>query len=412
MIIEIRIPNVGESVTNVELSQWLVEDGTYVEKDQEIAEIDSDKATLTLHAEESGRLKIIASRGTKLNIGDLTCNIDTSAAPSLKTTFKMQVGTPQVKIEEKTQEVPTEKKEEPETVRTENKIQVTPLAKEIISEHQLDLDEIIKDKLRRITKNDVLEYIERKQAKPIVISREISKKELSPLRKKLAERLVQAKNEMAILTTWNEVDMSKIIKIRKDLGDKFLHRYGIKLGFVSLFAKAISIALMEFPEVNASIDGDSIAYHAYVDLGIAVSTEKGLMVPVIRNTESLSISEIEIKINELAEKARNKRLTIEEMQGGTFTITNGGVFGSLFSSPIVNPPQVAILGMHKIQERPVGIEGRIELRPMMYVALSYDHRIIDGKESVTFLVRVKELLESPEKMTTECKKALERLVGV
>jgi len=428
-MIEVKIPQFGESVTYAELTNWLVEDGSYIDKDQEIVELDSDKASFTIPAEESGKINILVQPG-KVGVGDVIAKIDTAVSKPMKTanTEGIQPQTvgkaeqkPSTEVKENAKissGVAIESKSNLQQLPIDNhsadfKLHISPVAAKMIEENKLDIDQITADKILRITKNDVQQYLQRKDSKPeIKLSRETSMKELSPLRKKLAERLVNYKNETAMLTTYNEADMSHIMKIRKQYGDTFQQKYGIKLGFMSFFAKASAIALQEFKEVNASINGDHIIYHEYVDLGIAVSTEKGLMVPVIRNTESLSIAEIEKEIHSLAEKARNRKISIDEMTGGTFTITNGGVFGSLFSSPIINPPQVAILGMHKIQERPVGMDGQIVLRPMMYLSLSYDHRIIDGKDSVSFLVRVKELLEEPCKLSMDCAGVAERLLRI
>ena len=412
-MIEVKVPSIGESVTYAELTNWLAENNSWVEKDQEIAELDSDKASFTISAEEAGLLKIIATPG-KVNVGDVIAQIDTTAA-HVKPEKQLPV-LPKENLTEKTPEnqVRNIADNNSEKELTEGfKAHISPLASKMISESGLDINEIINDKILRITKKDVLNYQERKNYPGISgFSREVSRKELSPLRKKLAERLVQAKNTTAMLTTYNEADMSRIMAIRKQFGEQFQQKYGLKLGFMSFFAKAVSVALNEFKSVNAAIEDDFVVFHDYVDLGIAVSTDKGLMVPVIKNSESLSIAELEKQINEMAEKARTRKITLEEMAGGTFTITNGGVFGSLFSSPIINPPQAAILGMHKIQERPVGINGKIELRPMMYLALSYDHRLIDGKESVTFLVRIKELIEEPCKMGMDCAGVDEKLLGL
>lgn len=411
MAIEIKIPQIGESISEAILSSWLVQDGDYVEKDQEIAEIDSDKATIMLNTEQAGEIKLLVEEGAKVNIGDVVCSVDPS-----KEGKKKEAIVAESKVEAKA-EKPKEKKKETVTKEvaafetSDLKVSVSPVASEMIHENGLDINELVKHKLLRITKSDVERFSPALSVKKEA-SREEHSQEMSPLRKKLAERLVKSKNESAMLTTFNEVDMSAILDIRKNYGKAFLEKHGLKLGFMGFFAKAVSIALVDFPEINASIENDSIVYHEFMDIGIAVSSPKGLMVPVIRNAEILSLAALEKEIFNLAEKARNKRLSLEEMTGGTFTITNGGVFGSLLSTPIINPPQVAILGMHKILERPVGINGKIELRPMMNLALSYDHRIVDGKESVSFLVRVKEMLENPSIMLNEGKKAEEGLLGL
>lgn len=399
MIFELKVPALGESVSNAVVANWLVADGDFVTKDQDVVEIDSDKATVAVSSEYSGKISIKVQAGQKVGIGDVIAVIDIEKTQTHtdKTIIKDTVH------EEQKAFIPQPASPEPlvqeEGVNTDEiKINISPLARKIITENQLDINELITDKIIRITKGDVENFLLKpKQQKPTV-SRNEKREEMTPLRKKLAERLVMSKNQTAMLTTFNEIDMSWLIQIRKKYNDDFQKKYGVKLGFMSFFTKAVCIALDDFPQVNSSIEGDEIVFHEYKDIGIAVSTPKGLMVPVIRNAESLELFDIELKISELATKARNKKLSLDEMSGGTFTITNGGVFGSLLSTPIINPPQVAILGMHKIQERPVGIDGRIELRPMMYVALSYDHRLIDGKESVGFLVRVKELLENPVNM--------------
>jgi len=388
MIYEIKVPSLGESVSNAVIANWLSENGSQVEKDQEIAEIDSDKATVAITTEYSGLLEIVVQAGAQVAIGDVIAKVDTA-----KTGKKAIESTVVVEKAEEVKAVLPEKKDN--TSVGESKVSVSPVAEKMIADNKIDLNEIVKHKLLRISKADVELFLQNPSNVKKEISREESREEMTPLRKKLAERLVQSKNQTAMLTTFNEIDMSRLMEIRKKYNEDFQKKYGVKLGFMSFFTKAVCIALDEFLQVNGSIEGNEIVFHDYKDIGIAVSTPKGLMVPVVRNAESMNLLEIEQKINELAEKARNKKLSLDEMSGGTFTITNGGVFGSLLSTPIINPPQVAILGMHKIQERPVGVNGKIELRPMMYVALSYDHRLIDGKESVGFLVKVKELLENP-----------------
>lgn len=397
MIIEVKIPALGESVSFAEIAGWLVEDGDVVEKDQEIAEIDSDKATLALPAEESGKIKIMVEAGSKVAVGDIVCTIDTSVKPEAKPEMPQAEEKPQEKAAPKIekQEPKTPKQEKTINKAGDHKVSVSPVASQMIQAEGLNVDEILQHKLMRISKSDVEAYM----AGPVKqISREEHREEMSSLRKKLAERLVKVKNETAMLTTFNEVDLSRIIELRKKHQKAFVEKYGVKVGFMSFFTKAVAYALEAFPSVNARLDGNEIVYNDYKDIGIAVSTPKGLMVPVLRNAEALSIADIEIQIAELAQKARNRRLSLDEMTGGTFTITNGGVFGSMLSTPIINPPQVAILGMHNIQERPVAINGKVEIRPMMYLALSYDHRIIDGKESVSFLVKIKELLQDPGKL--------------
>lgn len=398
MIIEIKIPSPGESISEVEIATWLVEDGDVVEKDQEVAEVESEKATLPLLATDSGRIKIIARAGETLAVGAVACTIDTSVKPTGKAKKK--------ESEEKTakpEEKPA-KKPEVEEVKTSEKsdVKVTPIAQQMMKEHGLNVDDIIQG-LKRITKQEVQAVISQNdsgvvstQAKEI--SRESESVKMSSLRRKLSQRLVAVKNETAMLTTFNEVDMSEVIQIRKKYQQQFMEKHSVKLGFMSFFTRAVTIALKTYPSVNSMIDGDNIVYFDYCDIGIAVQADKGLLVPVIRNTEALSMAEIEKKIIELAGKARKNRISMDDMAGGTFTISNGGLFGSMLSTPILNPPQAAILGMHNIIERPVAVDGKVEIRPVMFLALSYDHRLIDGRDSVGFLVKVKELLESPEKM--------------
>lgn len=407
MIFEIRIPEIGESISFVQIARWLVQNGEMVEKDQEIAEIDSDKATLSLTSDHAGIIKIIVPEAVKTAVGDVACTIDTEKVstvikPENKTIIEVSTSSQQVEINKE--------------VSADHKILITPVAQNMIRELHLDLNEIMKEKMSRISKSDVEKFLTKKQSGTADLSkgfsRNIIKKELTPLRKKLSERLVQFHNQTAMLTTYNEVDMTEILNIRKEFGERFKQKYDQKLGMMSFFAKACTIALHAYPEINSRLDANEVVYHEFVDLGIAVSTDKGLMVPVLKNAESLNLAEIEIKINVLAEKARNRKITLDELTGGTFTITNGGVFGSLLSTPIINPPQVAILGMHKIQERPVGIDDKIVLRPMMYVALTYDHRIVDGRESVGFLVKVKELLENPRLMLDDGEEGFEFLFNL
>ena len=383
MLIKMKVPSPGESISEVEISQWLVEEGEYVHKDQTIAEIDSDKATLELPAEESGKISILIEEGDTVAIGEVVCIIDTS-----------------VKKQEKPISQDNNAKEHTDTPdknlsKSNHKdLKATPLANAIISSKNIDVEKLTgTGEKGKITKKDVLNAIV-KELSPH--NRKSYNKKTTSLRKKIASRLVAVKNETAMLTTFNEVDMNAIFKIREKYKEQFKSKHGVGLGFMSFFTKAVTKALSEFKDVNAMIDGDEIIYYDYSDIGIAVSAPKGLMVPVLRNAELMSFKEIELEIKRLAIKAREGKITIDEMQGGTFTITNGGVFGSMLSTPIINPPQSAILGMHNILERPVVINKEIKIRPMMYVALSYDHRIIDGRESVGFLCRVKEYLESPE----------------
>jgi len=398
MSLEIKIPPVGESISEVTLSRWIKADGDYVEMDEIIAELESDKATFELTAEQAGVLKTIVAEGDTIAIGTVVCSIDTNAKPSAKST---KVATADV------EEVvtPTSSKENYASGHP------SPAAAKILSEKDID-PALVKGtgKDGRITKEDAAAAKTNAPAPktaspaapsaPAVLpgSRNVRKEKMSSLRKTVAKRLVTVKNETAMLTTFNEVDMQPIMDIRAKYKDKFKEKYGVGLGFMSFFTKAVCEALKEFPAVNAQINGEEIIYSDFADISIAVSAPKGLVVPVIRNAESLSLAGIEKAVAELALKARDNKLTIEEMTGGTFTITNGGVFGSMMSTPIINAPQSAILGMHNIVERPVAINGQVVIRPMMYVALSYDHRIIDGRESVGFLVRVKQYLEDPQRL--------------
>jgi 2-oxoglutarate dehydrogenase E2 component (dihydrolipoamide succinyltransferase) len=398
MAIEIKVPSPGESVTEVQIANWLKSTGDYVQKDEEICEIDSDKATLTVSAEEAGQLTIAVEAGETVNVGDIIATIDTSVAAPEGAAAPVATKAEEPAKEEK-KSAPT-----PAAAPTEKSYAAgtpSPAARKIIEENNLS-------KVQgtgpggRITKTDALNALSTgfsaQNLNTWTGGRDTDSQKMTMLRKKIAQRLVSVKNETAMLTTFNEVDMTAILELRKKYKDKFEKKHGIGLGFMSFFTKAVTEALYHFPAVNAYIDGENVVYNKFVDVGIAVSTPKGLMVPVLRNAELLSLAGIEAGIKDVATRARDGKLTIEEMTGGTFTITNGGVFGSLLSTPIINPPQSGILGMHKIQERPVAINGKVEIRPMMYLAFSYDHRIIDGKESVSFLVKVKDMLENPAKM--------------
>jgi len=379
-MIEIKVPSPGESITEVEIANWLVESGDYVEKDQEICEIDSDKATLTINAEESGEINILVNSGEMVPVGSIICTIDDSK----KSNISNKTSTPVTKIE----------KEVPLNINKGTLInEPSPAAKKMMRESQIvNINGTGKD--GRITKQDVIMSKAAMGVGPG--KRKSQRKKLSSLRRKLASRLVSVKNETAMLTTFNEVDMTEVNKIRKNYKEKFQKKYGVKLGYMSFFTKAVVKALQEFPDVNSMIDGDEIVHYDYQDISIAVSTPKGLMAPVVRNAEDLDFFGVENEIARLATKARDGKISIDDMLGGTFTITNGGVFGSMLSTPIINPPQSAILGMHNIVERPVVVNGKIVSRPIMYIALSYDHRIIDGKESVGFLVSMKNSLENPK----------------
>lgn len=414
MIIEIKVPSPGESVTEVEIGHWLVEDGAIVVQNQEIAEVESDKATLTIVASEGGKIKINAEEGTAVAVGSVVCTIDTSfaSAAAKEKVAEPEKPEPEVKIE-----TPKPEKEVKASTELEN-VKVTSVAKEMMKELDLSVEDVISG-LKRIGKKEVeaVANLPKTVSAPVVFeqktaSREVDRERMSSLRRKLSERLVSVKNETAMLTTFNEIDMSFVMDLRSKHQQKFTEKHGLKLGFMSFFTKAVAIAMDFHPMVNAQMDGDEIVSPKFVDVGIAVSTPKGLMVPIVRNAESKSIAQIELEIKELAEKARNKKISVEELTGGTFTITNGGVFGSLLSTPIINPPQSAILGMHNIVDRPVAVNGQVVIRPMMYIALSYDHRVIDGKDSVGFLVKVKELIENPERMLTGGQDSGKLLLGI
>jgi 2-oxoglutarate dehydrogenase E2 component (dihydrolipoamide succinyltransferase) len=391
MAIEIKVPSVGESITEVTLVKWIKKGGDWVERDEVIAELESEKATFEINAEQAGILNTIAAEGDTLKIGDIACSIDTEAARPAGKTEEVPV------VKAATADTTVTQATAPKSVAADD-VKATPVAAAIIADKKVDVKSVTPSGSNgRIVKQDVLEAINNPGRIPGValFGRNETTQKMSNLRKTVSRRLVEAKNTTAMLTTFNEVDMSAIMEIRTKNKDKFKETHGVNLGFMSFFTKAVCFALQDWPSVNAMIDGENIILHDYVDVSIAVSAPKGLVVPVIRNAESLSMAEIEQKVVELAKKAKENKLTIEEMSGGTFTITNGGVFGSLMSTPIINIPQSAILGMHKIQERPMAIGGQVVIKPMMYLALSYDHRIIDGRESVSFLVRVKELLENP-----------------
>ena len=394
MLLEMLVPSPGESISEVEIAEWLVEDGDYVEKDQAIAEIDSDKATLELPAEKSGKIKIVVAEGETVAVGDVVCLIDTDEIQSEKSSKK------NIKKESTLKDLSLNQ-------NNQKKVKSTPLADAIIKKNNLDLKDLNgSGEDGKITKNDVLEMINNSSK---VTGREYTSKKMSSLRRKIATRLVAVKNETAMLTTFNEVDMSSIMNLRSEYKQKFIDKHDINLGFMSFFTKAVTTALIDFPDVNAMIEGENIIHFNYMDIGIAVSAPKGLMVPVVRNAQDLTFKDVESEIKRLAIKARDGKITVDEMLGGTFTITNGGVFGSMLSTPIINPPQSAILGMHNIVERPVVINGKVVVRPIMYLALSYDHRIIDGKSSVGFLCKVKECLEDPQQylMNNNIQKALE-----
>lgn len=388
MILEMKVPSPGESISEVEIAQWLVEDGDYVEKDQTIAEVDSDKATLDLPAEESGVITLKADEGDAVAVGQVVCLIDTSAkAPK------------ENKVEEKEKAVEVVKSVEKPKVIVEKITTIgtpSPAASKILSEKNIPISSVTgSGRGGRITKEDALKALPKVDLNSIAKDRKTQSKKLSMLRRKVGQRLVAVKNQTAMLTTFNEVNMTPIFELRKKYKEDFKEKHGVSLGFMSFFTKATVNALKEFPDVNSMVDGDEQIKYDFFDISIAVSGPKGLMVPVVRDAQDLTFSGIEKEIKRLAVKARDGEITVDEMTGGTFTITNGGVFGSMLSTPIINPPQSAILGMHNILERPIAINGKVEVHPIMYLALSYDHRIIDGKESVGFLVKVKEQLENP-----------------
>jgi 2-oxoglutarate dehydrogenase E2 component (dihydrolipoamide succinyltransferase) len=393
-MIEIKVPTVGESINEVTLVKWLKPEGAWVERDELLCELESEKATFELNAEQAGILHIVAAENATLNIGDLACKIDETASRPANAAPAAEEKPAKAAVKE-------EKKEVAPAPVVNKDVKATPVANAIMADKQVKATDVVgSGSLGKIKKQDVLDALANpgKKGGAAAFSRNDRPEKMSNLRKTVSRRLVEAKNTTAMLTTFNEVDMTNIMEIRKKYKDTFKESHGVNLGFMSFFTKACCIALEEWPAVNAYIDGDQVIYHEYCDISIAVSAPKGLVVPVIRNAESLGMAEIEQAVGNLAKKARENELTVEEMTGGTFTITNGGVFGSLMSTPIINIPQSAILGMHKIQERPMAINGKVEIRPMMYLALSYDHRIIDGRESVSFLVRVKELLENPALM--------------
>lgn len=410
MSLEIKVPTVGESITEVTLTRWLKQDGDYVEMDEVLCELESDKATFELNAEAAGVIKINAKEGDTIAIGTVIGSIDTSAAkPEGKASAPKEEKAPSPQPEKKAETT----KPAPPAKEEENKKAAgipMPSAKKILDEKGIDPADVKgTGKNGRITKGDALSA-ELNVKTNADKSRNSRREKMTNLRKAVSRRLVSVKNETAMLTTFNEVNMKPIMDLRAKYKDKFKEAHGVNLGFMSFFTKAICIALKQWPAVNAMIDGEEIVYNDYCDISIAVSAPKGLVVPVIRNAESMSLWEIEAEVGKLAGKARDNKLTLEEMTGGTFTITNGGVFGSMMSTPIINPPQSAILGMHNIVERPVAENGQVVIRPMMYLALSYDHRIIDGRESVSFLVTVKKLLENPVLMLSGGKEPGELLL--
>jgi len=396
IMVEIKVPSPGESITQVQVARWLAADGEAVEKDQEIVEIDSDKATFPLASPVDGMLIIAVPEGEIIAVGTVIARVEESSS-QLAVNHLQQI----------VDKVPAEASSRV-SYPASHIPPASPLARNIISVKRIDPEELAAAfPGKKITRKDIDTFL----SQPKVVSpednvpgnRAVERKKLSVLRLKLAERLVAVKNETAMLTTFNEINMRKMLGAKEQYSIKFQEKYGVGVGLISFFAKACSIALLEFPQVNSMIDGEELILYRYVDLGIAVSAPKGLVVPVIRNTESMSLTEIELRVKEMALKARENRITLDDMRGGTFTISNGGIFGSLLSTPILNPPQSAILGLHRIMDRPIAVGGKVEIHPMMYVALSYDHRVIDGKESVGFLVRIKELMEDPATILPELK---------
>ena len=420
-VLEMKVPSPGESISEVEIASWLVSDGDYVEKDQAIAEVDSDKATLELPAEQSGIITLKAEEGEVVKVGQVVCLIDTSAArPAGSVAPAVEAPKAEVVAEKAAPVVEAKAAPSPNPVNEKASYasgMPSPAASKILAESGIPANKISgTGKEGRVTKQDVLAAMSAGISTDAVQgwggTRDTNREKMSMLRRKIAERLVSVKKDTAMLTTFNELDMKPIMDLRAKYKDSFAKSHDVNLGFMSFFTKAVTEALNLYPSVNAQIDGNEVICHNYADIGIAVSSPKGLMVPVVRNAEQMTLAEIEKEIKRLAIKARDGKITPDDMTGGTFTITNGGVFGSMMSTPIINPPQSAILGMHNIVDRPVAINGKVEIRPMMYLALSYDHRIIDGKESVSFLVKVKEMLENPERMIFGGKDPLQVLLGL
>lgn len=414
MIIDIKIPSPGESINEVELATWHVKSGDRVEKDMEIASIESDKATLDLISEESGKIEILVEEGQTIAVGEIACKIDTEAKGKAITIDKEEGYTEKHEEQSvaKTAAVDEPKTETP--VKEEHKnVKITPVAQKMMQANNLNIDDVLAG-LKRIGKKEIEQIASTPFAETKIenTERQEERKKMSNLRKKISERLVYVKNQTAMLTTFNEIDMSATMQLRKRYKEAFINKHGVKLGFMSIFTKAASIALEQYPAVNSMIDENEIISYNYADIGIAVQTPKGLMVPVIRDTQDKDIPQLEKDIFAMAEKAKAGKISIDDLSGGTFTITNGGVFGSLLSTPILNPPQSGILGMHNIVERPIAVSGKVEIRPMMYIALSYDHRIIDGKDSVGFLKTIKELIENPSLLFTNGSSYEEKMLGL
>lgn len=415
MIIEVKVPTPGESITEVEVSSWMVSDGDLVQKNQELAEIESDKATLSLTAPEGGKIKLLVKTGEVVKVNSIACTIDTS----FEVVVSSAVASDGVLEEKEEKEEKQIKSETPPVQKPqETDVKVTPLARQKMELENLSIEEVLSG-LRKLTVKDVEAVIQLHQSNigepkftSVEARRDESREKMSQLRRKLSERLVKVKNETAMLTTFNEVDMSRVMELRRTYQDAFFKKYGYKIGLISFFIKAVSNAAKLYPIVNSRIDDGEIVTPNYTDVSVAVQSPKGLMVPVIRNVESLSLSQIESELKRLSEKARDGKISIEEMTGGTITVTNGGTFGSMLSTPLINPPQSAILGMHNIVDRPVAINGKVEIRPIMYLALSYDHRIVDGKDSVGFLVAVKKMIEEPLGLLSVDKNPNELLLGL
>lgn len=417
MKVEVKVPTPGESINEVELATWLVATGDLVRKNQELAEIESDKATLSLIAPESGKVELLVEAGETVKVNSVACTIDTSVeVPDDEPTKYFEEAVEEQPATEEQHTAPassTEKSSEPASTET-SKVKVTPLAREKMLAENIRLDDILSG-LKKITAGDVDAVLNMNidnsfTSSTLSAQRDVERSKMSQLRRQLSKRLVQVKNETAMLTTFNEVDMTELMSLRKKYQNAFIQKYGYKIGLIPFFLKASALALKHHPSVNSQIDGDEILSYSYVDISVAVQSPKGLMVPVIRNVDKLSLAEIEAELKRLADKAKTGKISLEEMTGGTFTLTNGGTFGSMMSTPLINPPQSAIIGMHNIVERPVAVNGKVEIRPMMYIALSYDHRIIDGKDSVGFLVKVKNMIENPVSMLLGGGKAGEELL--
>ena len=416
--LEMKVPSPGESISEVEIATWLVSDGDYVEKDQAIAEVDSDKATLELPAEAAGVITLKAAEGDTVEVGAVCCLIDTSAKPPKKEKATVSAPVPVAQVASPKPVAAPAAASAPASASPHHATShPSPAARKMMSDAGIQATQVNgTGRDGRILKQDILSALAQgfdgSSAAGWGGSREVNREKMSMLRRKVAERLVGVKNETAMLTTFNEIDMKPVMDLRQRYKDQFREAHGVGLGFMSFFTKAVTHAIAQFPAVNGMIDGKEIILPNYADIGVAVSSPKGLMVPVLRNAETMTLAQIEAEIKRLAVRARDGELSIEEMQGGTFTITNGGVFGSMLSTPIINPPQSAILGMHNIVDRPVAVNGKVEVRPVMYVALSYDHRIIDGKESVGFLYAIKEMIEQPERLLFSGKRPEEVLLGL